>query len=81
MNEKLAILEAAPHLKLFVFVLRNSIKHEFGVPKFVEPSGMNQARVPRPVDQTRASISNKIKSYRIESEVQFHVGIFLNSRK
>jgi hypothetical protein len=32
---------------------RNSIKHEFGVPKFVEPSGMNQARVPRPVDHKR----------------------------
>jgi hypothetical protein len=60
----LAILEAAPHLKLFVFILRNSIKHEFGVPKFVEPSGMNQARVPTPVDQTRASISNKRKSYK-----------------
>ena len=58
MNEKLAILEAAPHLnlKLFVFVLRNSIKHEFGVPKFVEPSGMNQARVPRPVDHKRKSL-------------------------
>lgn len=39
-----------------MFVLRNSIKHEFGVPKFVEPSGMNQARVPRPVDHKRKSL-------------------------